>query len=158
MTAGGLHHRECMKPRQLNDISYLIIQSAIQVHRELGPGLLESVYRACLLYELRQRALQVIAEQLLPICYRGVIIEGAYRVDFLVEDQVVVEVKAVETILPVHSAQLLSYLRLMNKPLGLLINFHVPVLVAGVDRVMNGRQEDALRTKTPLRSDQQNQK
>ena len=96
----------------------------MQVHRELGPGLLESVYRACLLYELRERALAVIAEQLLPICYRGVIIEGAYRLDLLVEDQIV--------------------------------DFHVPVLVAGVDRVMNGRYEDALRTKTAVRENQEN--
>jgi len=78
-----------MKPRELNDISYLIIQSAIQVHRELGPGLLESVYRACLLYELRQRALATVAERLLSISYRGAHIEGAYRLDLLVEDQVV---------------------------------------------------------------------
>ena len=78
-----------MAPRELNDISYLIIQSAIQVHRELGPGLLESIYRACLLYELRQRALTVIAKQLVPICYKGVLFEGAYRLDLLVEDQVV---------------------------------------------------------------------
>jgi GxxExxY protein len=147
-----------MQTRSLNDISYLIIQSAIQVHRELGPGLLESVYRACLSYELRQRSLAVIAEQLLPIRYRGVIIEGAYRLDLLVEDQVIVEVKAIEKVLPVHSAQLLSYLRLLNKPLGLLINFHVPVLIAGVDRVMNGHHADALRTKTPSPPDQQNQK
>ena len=147
-----------METRKLNDISYLIIQSAIQVHRELGPGLLESVYRACLLYELRQQSLAVIAEQLLPIHYRGVVIEGAYRLDLLVEDQVIVEVKAIERVLPVHSAQLLSYLRLLNKPLGLLINFHVPVLIAGVDRVMNGHLADALRTKTPLPQDQQNQK
>jgi GxxExxY protein len=138
-----------MKPRELNDVSYLIIQSAIQVHRELGPGLLESVYRACLLYELRQRMLAVVAERLLPIRYRGVVIEGSYRLDLLVEDQIVVEVKAIEKVLPVHSAQLLSYLRLLNKPLGLLINFHVPVLVAGIDRIMNGHEVEALRTKSP---------
>jgi GxxExxY protein len=136
-----------MKPRELNDISFLIIQSAIEVHRTLGPGLLESVYRACLLYELRARALAVMAEQLVPICYKGIIIEGAYRLDLLVENQVLVEVKAIETVLPVHSAQLLSYLRLTDKPLGLLINFHVPILVAGVDRIMNGRHSDALRTR-----------
>jgi GxxExxY protein len=145
-------------PHKLNDISFLIIQSAIRVHRELGPGLLESVYRACLLFELRQRALSVVAEQLLPIRYRGVIIEGAYRLDPLVEDQAVVEVKAVEKCLPVHSAQLLSYLRLLNKPLGLLINFHVPVLVAGVERVMNGHHADALRTKSPWREEPKDQK
>ena len=144
--------------RPINDITYLIIQAAIRVHRELGPGLLESVYRACLLYELRQRALKVVAEQLLPICYRGVIIEGAYRLDFLVEDQVVVEVKAIETILPVHKAQLLSYLRLTNKPLGLLINFNVPLLIDGVERVMNGRFDAALRTKSGVQGYQENQK
>jgi GxxExxY protein len=153
-----LHLNVAMGPRELNDISYLIIQSAIQVHRELGPGLLESIYRACLLYELRQRALTVIAEQLVPICYRGVLFEGAYRLDLLVEDQVVVEVKAIERTLPVHSAQLLSYLRLLNKPLGLLINFHVPVLVAGVDRLMNGRHADALRTKSLVSPDHEPQR
>ena len=97
-----------------------------------------------MLFELRERALSVIAEQLLPIRYRGVIIEGAYRLDLLVEDQVIVEVKAIQKTLPVHGAQLLSYLRLLNKPLGLLINFHVPVLVAGVNRVMNGLMKTRL--------------
>jgi GxxExxY protein len=97
-----------------------------------------------------------VAEQLLAISYRGVVIEGAYRLDLLVEDQVVVEAKAIEKLLPVHNAQLLSYLRLLNKPLGLLINFHVPVLVTGVERVMNGRFADALRTKSPVRDHKAN--
>lgn len=99
-----------MDSHPLNHISFLIIQAAIEVHRALGPGLLESVYRACLIFELRQRNLTVVAEQLVPICYKDVIIEGAYRMDLLVEDQIIVEVKAVETVLPVHGAQLLSYL------------------------------------------------
>jgi GxxExxY protein len=146
-----------MKTRELNEISYLIIQSAIEVHRGLGPGLLESVYRACLLYELRQRALAVVAEQLVTICYKGIIFEGAYRLDLLVDDQIVVEVKAIETVLPVHSAQVLSYLRLTKKPLGLLINFHVPVLVAGVERVMNGHDSAALRTKSSPNQRPENQ-
>ena len=136
-----------MEPRALNDISYLIIKSAIQVHRALGPGLLESVYRACLIYELRQNSLSVRAEQLVPICYRGVIIDGAYRLDLLVDNLVVIEVKAIQKNQPVHSAQLLSYLRLLNKPLGLLINFHVAVLVTGIVRIMNGRFDSALQTK-----------
>lgn len=115
------------------------------------------MYRACLLYELRQRALAVVAEQLVPICYKGIIFDGAYRLDLLVDDQIVVEVKAIETVLPVHGAQLLSYLRLTNKPLGLLINFHVPVLVAGVERVMNGHDSAALRTKSSPSQGPENQ-
>ena len=136
-----------MESHQLNRISFLIIQAAIEVHRALGPGLLESVYRACLIYELRQRNLSVIAEQNVTICYKDVIIEGAYRLDLLVEDQVVVEVKAVEAVVPVHGAQLLSYLRLTGKPLGLLINFNVPVLTEGVTRRMNGEYSAALHSR-----------
>jgi len=127
-----------MTPNSLNDLSFLIIQAAIEVHRTIGPGLLESIYRPCLIYELRQRELKIIAEQLVPLAYKGLIFDGAYRFDVLVNDTVIVEVKAVEVTLPVHEAQLLSYLRLMKKPLGLLINFNVPVLVKGVRRVING--------------------
>lgn len=138
-----------MQTRHLNDISFLIIQSAIEVHRALGPGLLESVYRACLMYELRQRQLAFVAEQLVPLCYKGVMLDSAYRFDVLVEDQIVVEVKAIDQVAPVHEAQLLSYLRLMNKPLGLLINFNVPLLTDGVTRRMNGLHVPALHTKEP---------
>lgn len=138
-----------MQTHNLNDISYLIIQAAIEVHRTLGPGLLESVYRPCLMYELRQRHLSFVAEQLVPLCYKGVILESAYRSDLLVEDQIVVEVKAIEVVLPVHEAQLLSYLRLMNKPLGLLINFNVPLLTDGVTRKINGFRVPALHTNEP---------
>ena len=135
-----------MEPHQLNRISFLIIQSAIQVHRALGPGLLESIYRHCIIYELRERGLNVVAEQIVPIRYGPLIFEAGYRLDLLVEDQVLVELKAVELILPVHHAQLLSYLRLTGKPLGLLINFNVPVLADGVTRKMNGCPEAALDT------------
>ena len=138
-----------MQTLNLNNISYLIIQAAIEVHRALGPGLLESVYRACLLYELRQRQLALVAERLVPLCYKGVTLDSAYRLDVLVEDQIVVEVKAIEVVLPVHEAQLLSYLRLMDKPLGLLINFNVPILTDGVTRRMNGFRVPALRTRDP---------
>jgi GxxExxY protein len=138
-----------MDSHQLNHISFLIIQSAIEVHRALGPGLLESVYRACMIYKLRQRNLSVVAEQLVPICYKGVIFEDGYRLDLLVADEIVVEIKAVETVLPVHRAQLLSYLRLTKKPIGLLINFNVPVLVKGVKRIMNGCECAALRSAPP---------
>ena len=136
-----------MTAPNLNDISYLIIQAAIRVHRTLGPGLLESVYRACFTYELHKRKLAFVTEQLVPICYDGVILDGAYRLDLLVEDEIIVEVKAIETVLPVHKAQLLSYLRLTDKPLGLLINFNVPILTQGVTRRMNGRQVSALDSK-----------
>ena len=136
-----------MEAVRLNEISFLIIQSAIEVHRTLGPGLLESVYRACLLYELRQRNLSVIAEQIVPICYKDAIIDGWYRLDLLVEDEIIVEIKAVDVVLTVHHAQLLSYLRLTKKPLGLFINFNVPVLVKGVKRMMNGCEAAALRSK-----------
>ena len=98
-----------MKAARFNEISFLIIQCAIEVHRTLGPGLLESVYRACLLYELRQRNLSVIAEQIVPICYKDAIIDGWYRLDLLVEDEIIVEIKAVDVVLTVHHAQLLSY-------------------------------------------------
>jgi GxxExxY protein len=136
-----------MDAQQLNDTSFVIIQAAIEVHRTLGPGLLESVYRACLVYELRQRSLGVAVEQIVPICYKDVSIEGWYRLDLVVEDEVLVEIKAVDVVLAVHHAQLLSYLRLTKKPLGLFINFNVPVLVEGVKRMMNGCEAAALRSK-----------
>jgi GxxExxY protein len=144
-----LHFDAGMDSRQLNDISFLIIQAAIEVHRTLGPGLLESVYRACMIYELRHRNLSVVAEQMVPICYKDASIEGSYRLDLLVGNEVVLEIKSVEVVLPVHHAQLLSYLRLTKKPVGLLINFNVPVLVKGVKRIMNGCESAALRSKRP---------
>ena len=139
-----------MQTLNLNDISYLIIQAAIEVHKAVGPGLLESVYRACLMYELRQRQLSFVAEQPVPLCYKGVILDAAYRSDLLVEDEVVVEVKAIAVVLPVHEAQLLSYLRLVNKPHGLLINFNVALLTDGVTRKMNGVRVAPLRSKEPV--------
>ena len=147
-----------MESRQLNDISFLIIQAAIEVHRTLGPGLLESVYRTCMIYELRQRNLDVIAERLVPICYKEVIFEGGYRLDLQVADQIIVEIKAVENLLPVHHAQVLSYLRLTRKPIGLLINFSVPVLIKGVKRIMNGCEPAALHSKHPIEPDPEPEK
>lgn len=127
-----------MAQHSLNHCSFLAIQAAIQIHRELGPGLLESIYRPCMIHELRARGLSVVAEKAVPIRYKEMVFEGGYRLDLLVEDQLVIELKAIETILPVHYAQLLSYLRLTQKPLGLLINFNVPVLFKGVKRIVNG--------------------
>ena len=121
-----------------NSLSSRIIEAAIEIHSTLGPGLLEGVYRACMMYELRASGLSVESEQIVPIYYKGLILEGGYRLDLLVESKIIVELKSVETLLPVHSAQLLSYLRLTNKRLGLLINFNVPRLVQGIRRLING--------------------
>ena len=121
----------------LNGISERIIEGAIEIHSALGPGLLESAYKACMIYELRERGFSVASELLVPICYKGLKLEGAYRIDLLVNQEVIIEVKSVEVVLPVHHAQLLSYLKLMNKRLGLLINFNVPRVVQGVKRIVN---------------------
>ena len=107
------------------------------VHSALGPGLLESAYAACLAHELRERGLRVVMQHPLPVLYRGVQIELGYRLDLLVEDAVVVELKAVSRVLPIHEAQLLSYLKLGDYRAGLLINFHVRHLRDGVTRVVN---------------------
>ena len=119
---------------RLNAITNQIIGAAIDVHRELGPGMLESSYEACLMYELLQRSLRVDRQKPASIVYKNQTLDCGYRIDLLVENEVIIELKAVETILPVHEAQLLSYLRLTNKSVGLLINFHVDVLKSGIRR------------------------
>jgi GxxExxY protein len=111
-----------------------IIAAAIEVHRHLGPGLLESAYEECLCRELHLRSLPFQRQIPLPVEYKGVKLDCGYRIDLLVNDEVVLELKAIEKILPVHEAQLLSYLRLLNKRIGLLINFCVPVLKEGIVR------------------------
>jgi len=121
----------------LNQTSSLIVQCAVKIHKCLGPGLLESVYRKCLIYELKKADQKVVSEQPVLIQYDGLQLDGGYRLDLLVNDMVIVETKTVERILPVHCAQLLSYMRLTDKRLGLLINFNVPTLVSGVKRIVN---------------------
>ncbi len=111
-----------------------IIGAAIEVHRELGPGLLESAYQTCLAQELKLRNLKFEKEKPLPVSYKGCQLDCGYRLDFLVEGKVVVELKAVEAIQPVHEAQLLTYLKLTGFRVGLLINFNVPVLKKGIIR------------------------
>jgi len=120
-----------------NGVSREIIAKSIRIHSKLGPGLLESAYHACLVYELRKSGLSVKTEVVLPVTYDEIRIETGYRLDLLVADLVIVEVKAVAQILPIHTAQLLTYLRLSDKHLGLLINFNVPRLAAGVKRLVN---------------------
>jgi len=121
-----------------NQISAIILDAAIAVHTALGPGLLESSYLACLVYELVARGLKVQTQVPLPISYRGVLIDAAYRIDLLVDDLVIIELKAVERLMPIHEAQLLSYLKLSGKRLGLLINFHVLRVKDGYKRIVNG--------------------
>ena len=122
----------------INDISGKIIEAAIAVHRELGPGLLESVYQSCMVLELQAAGLQVHSEVSVPISYRGQKIHNdGFRLDLLVEDKVIVELKSVSKIQPVHKKQLMTYLRLTGKSLGLMINFNETMLKNGVTRIAN---------------------
>ena len=108
----------------ITDISYKIIGCAIEVHKQLGPGLLESVYQTCLIDELKMRGLKVQSEIVIPILYKGKNLGGQFRLDLLVEDLIIVELKAVEVMIPLYQAQLLSYLKLTSKPKGLMFNFN----------------------------------
>ena len=121
---------------ELDRITEDIIRAAIEVHRELGPGLLESTYEACSAYELTQRGLKVERQKPLPVVYKRLKLDIGYRVDLLVEDQVIVELKAVDRLEPIHESQLLSYLRLSRCKVGLLINFNVRVLRDGLKRLI----------------------
>lgn len=120
-----------------NQVTEIIIGASIDVHRALGPGLLESTYEACLFYELEQRGLWVNKQVALPVTYKEVELEVGYRLDLLVQNKVVVELKSVKELLPVHTAQLLTYLKLSNHRLGLLINFNVAKLTDGIKRIAN---------------------
>jgi GxxExxY protein len=123
---------------ELKEVSGHVVDAAMKVHTALGPGLLESAYQACLAHELRKRGLHVVTELLLPVHYDGISIEVGYRIDLLVEDVVIVELKVVERLAPIHEAQLLSYLKLSDRRVGLLINFHVRHLRDGIKRMVNG--------------------
>jgi GxxExxY protein len=121
----------------INQLSSDIIKAAINVHQSLGPGLLESVYQKCMVIELQEMNRQVRSEIPLPITYRGrIVTQDDFRLDLLVEDTIIVESKSVEEIKPVHQKQLLTYLRLAKKPLGLLLNFNVPLLKDGITRII----------------------
>jgi len=122
---------------RLDLITRSIIGAAIEVHRHLGPGLLESAYEVCLAYELRQMGLKLEQQVPLPVTYKQVKLDCGYRLDLLVDDAVIVEVKAIEQLAPIHDAQLLSYLRLSGKRVGLLLNFHARVLKDGLKRIVN---------------------
>ena len=120
---------------QINRITGGIIGAAIEVHRTLGPGLLESAYQACLVHELRQQGFEVEQEKTLPVVYKGLTLDCGYRVDLLVEGMVMVELKAASELTVLHEAQLLSYLKLSGCPVGLLINFNVRQLITGIKRL-----------------------
>jgi GxxExxY protein len=121
-----------------NKITEEIIGAAIEVHRTLGPGLLESAYEQCLCFDLVQAGFKIEKQVPLPISYKGVKLDCGYRLDIVVEELIIVELKTVEKLLPIHEAQLLTYLKLTDKKLGLLLNFNVPVLRNGIKRIRNG--------------------
>ncbi len=118
------------------ELTELIIGSAIEVHRALGPGLLESVYEECLCYELSRKKVQFERQKCLPVSYKDIQLEGGYRIDLIVEGKVIVELKCIEKIMPVHEAQIMTYLRLAKIKTGLLINFFTPVLKDGIRRIV----------------------
>lgn len=120
-----------------NELATGIIGAAIEVHRQLGPGLLEGVYRDCMVYELKDRGLHVEREVTIPVRYKGLELPAAYRADIVVGERVIVELKSVDVLLPVHAAQLLSYLRISEKKLGILINFNMAQLREGIRRIVN---------------------
>jgi len=128
----------------LNRITERVIGAAIEVHRALGPGLLESAYEACLAFELREKGLKVEQQKPLPVIYKGVRLDCGYWLDLVGDDRVIIEVKAVEKLTSVHDAQLLSYLRLYGCRVGLVINFHVSILKNGIRRIVNEFPDSAI--------------
>ncbi|MBB6147143.1 GxxExxY protein [Silvibacterium bohemicum] len=125
-------------PEVLNELARQAVDSAIAVHSALGPGLLESTHQACLAHELRKRGLEVKIQVGLPVVYDGVRLELGYRIDILIAESVILEIKSIDAIAPIHRAQLLSYLRLSGCRLGLLMNFNVPLMKDGIVRMVNG--------------------
>lgn len=126
----------------IEEIASVIVDSAYTVHKTLGPGLLESAYQACLVYELRKRELKVECEVVLPIYYDGQVIDTGYRLDMLVEDCIIIENKSVETLLPIHKAQIITYLKLSGNWLGFLINWNSDRIKDGLKRFVNGSKPE----------------
>ena len=122
---------------ETNELTSLIIECAITVHKNLGPGLLENTYQECLAYELMEKGLRVEKEKSLPLVYKNIKLECGYRIDLLVEDEIIIEVKSVDAFNDVYFAQILTYLKLYNRKYGLLINFNVPLLKNGIKRFIN---------------------
>jgi GxxExxY protein len=126
---------------KIDSIASEIVDASFKIHKELGPGLLESAYEACLEHELKKRGFQVERQMVQPIHYDGLIIDVGYRIDLLVDHSIIIELKAVEQLLPVHQAQLMTYLKLSGKSLGFLINFNVPLIKDGIRRIANQSKE-----------------
>ncbi len=128
--------RESSFGKEIEKVAEQIVDSAYKIHKAFGPGLLESAYEACMKHELNNRGLDVVSQIPMPIIYDGVMIESGFRIDLLVNDAIIVELKAVDTLLPVHKAQLLTYMKLSKKRLGFLLNFNVPLMKQGVVRLV----------------------
>ena len=124
-----------------NEIAQQIVDSAFKIHHALGPGLLESAYQAILIYELQKRGFTIEAEKPVPVIYESIKLDIGFRADLIVEDKVIVELKSIEQVAPVHKKQLLTYLRLADKHLGLLINFGAPLIKDGITRIVNHLEE-----------------
>jgi GxxExxY protein len=121
---------------ELDKLTHKIIGCAIEVHKALGPGLLENIYKKCLILELQRNSLNCVTEKIIEIDYKGIPVDCDLRLDILVEDEVIIELKSVKELLPIHEAQLLTYMKLLNKKKGLLINFNVLKLIDGVNRLV----------------------
>jgi GxxExxY protein len=121
-----------------NELAKIIVDTAYKIHVALGPGLLESVYLAVMIYELKKRGLKLESEKDIPVIYENIKLDIGFRADLIVEEKVIVELKSVENVLPVHQKQLLTYLRLTSLKLGLLINFNTPLIKNGIQRIVNG--------------------
>ena len=126
-----------MTKEELNNLSKLILDACITVHKEMGPGLLESIYEICLLSELASRGIKTESQVSIPLRYKGIELSKDFRIDMFVENEIILEIKSVDVLLPVHEAQLISYLKLTNKRLGFLINFNVPLLKNGFKRFVH---------------------
>ncbi len=126
-----------MNPKELNELSKQIVDASIDVHREMGPGLLESVYEYCLLKEFDLRGIHALNQVAVPLYYKEELLSKEFRIDILVENEIILELKAVDIILPVHEAQIISYLKLTDKKLGFLLNFNVELMKKGIKRFVN---------------------
>jgi GxxExxY protein len=139
----GLYNRGDAKTLSFNELTERIIGVCIEIHRSLGPGLLESAYEECLCHELSTGGISFERQKPLPVLYKNVQLDCGYRLDLVVEEKVIIELKTVESLLPIHEAQLLTYLKLSGLTLGLLINFNVAMLKHGIKRIVNNFQDSA---------------
>jgi GxxExxY protein len=139
----GTVNRRDAETQSFNELTERVIGACIEIHRALGPGLLESAYEECLCYELSQAGIRFERQKPLPVHYKDVKLDCGYRLDLVVEEKIIIELKAVESLLPIHEAQLLTYLKLSGITLGLLINFNVAMLKQGIKRIVNNFQDSA---------------